>query len=380
MMSTDYSRKAIRTGSAYLPLHGGSAPRWLFKRMVSLSKAICEVLVFEYGRKELLRRLSDPWWFQAFSCVLGFDWHSSGTTTVTCGALKEALRDAEIGIRLAGGKGSTSRKTPSQIVEMGTELSLSTASIETLQRASRLSAKVDNAALQDGYQLYHHVLIFTEEGDWAVIQQGMNPTAQYARRYHWLSENLQSFVDEPHTSIVGEKRHDVVLDMTAGKSADARAGTVSLFNEKPEWLQRQFKRIKMPFQATLYDLGRVKLPPELCMPKRINWDAVRAAYEFSPKGYEEVLEIRGMGPGTVRALALISSLVYGSKISWEDPLKYTFTVGGKDGVPYPVNRKVMDRAIEVLQKGIKEAKIGRKEQLRALRRLEEFVPEGKMFI
>jgi len=212
----------MRTGYANLPLHGGHAPPWLFKRMVPLAKAVTEIVVNEYSQDEFLRRLSDPYWFQAFSCVLGYDWHSSGTTTVTCGALKEALNNENIGIVVAGGKGKTSRKTPVEIEKFGEGFSLQTKKIESLVYSSRMAAKVDSAAVQDGYQLYHHVFVFTENGNWAVIQQGMNPENKYARRYHWLSENVRSFVEEPESAICCDRTEKEVLNMVAWESRDTQ--------------------------------------------------------------------------------------------------------------------------------------------------------------
>jgi len=194
----------VKTGVANLPLHPGKAPRWLFKRMVNLSRGIIEVISYEYGTDEFLRRISDPFWFQALSCVLGYDWHSSGTTTVTCGALKEAINPEDNGFAIAGGKGKTSRKTPSEIEKISEIYNLSTSAVKKLQYSSRMCAKIDNTAIQDGHNLYHHVFIFSESGMWAVIQQGMNNETNYARRYHWLSEELESFVCEPHNAIVGD--------------------------------------------------------------------------------------------------------------------------------------------------------------------------------
>ena len=206
-----------KTGVANLPLHGGKAPRWLFKRMVSLSKGITDIIIFEYGREELLRRLSDPFWFQALSCVLGFDWHSSGCTTVTCGALKEAINPTEHGIAIAGGKGKKSRKTPNEIEEISENYNLSSKKIEELKYSSKMAAKVDNTAIQDGHNLYHHNIFISEDGVWTVVQQGLNSETNYARRYHWFSSHIRSFIYEPHEGIVGEKSEAKVLDMVSKK-------------------------------------------------------------------------------------------------------------------------------------------------------------------
>ena len=358
-----------RTGVANLPLHPGRAPRWLFSRMVKLGRAISEVLIIEYGRDEFLRRLSDPFWFQAFSCVLGFDWHSSGTTTVTCGALKEAINLSEYGIAVAGGKGSVSRRTPEEIEKFGDILSLSDDKIKSMVYASRMTAKVDNAAIQDGYNLYHHVFIFSEDGKWVVIQQGMNEENRYARRYHWLSDDVKSFVEEPHSGIAGYEKKEKVLNMVAKESEDCRKTCVDIVKEDPSKILNSIKNFG--YQKTL-DKEKT-----LFMPVSINWSLMKKIYDFQPRNYEELLSIRGVGPKTVRALALISDLVYGSEPSWKDPIKFTFTVGGKDGVPYPVDRKVMDETVEILRNSIEEAKIGNEDKLRALRRLRRLVPKGR---
>ncbi|HHH80125.1 MAG TPA: DUF763 domain-containing protein [Thermoplasmatales archaeon] len=369
-----------RTGVANLPLHPGRAPRWLFTRMVKLSKAILDVLVIEYGSDEVLKRFSDPFWFQALSCVLGFDWHSSGTTTVTCGALKEAINPEEHGIAIAGGKGKASRKTPQEIEETASLFSLSSSTVDSLKSSSRLAAKVDNAALQDGYQLYHHVFFFSEKGKWAVVQQGMNSSNSYARRYHWFSECVESFVVEPHNAIVGDKRETGVLDMTSRVSEETRKTSVDLVKTNPYNLRRDWETLIRSNKQTSLDVwfheqDGVFKPEVLDMPRGVNWSLIKRVYDFQPKNYEELISIKGVGPSTVRALALISDLIYGAKPSWEDPVKFTFTVGGKDGVPYPVDRKVMDESIEILRRGVEEAKVEGRDKLKALRRLKSVLRE-----
>jgi len=369
-----------RTGFADLPLHPGVAPKWLFERMVKLSRAICEVLLYEYGKDELFRRLSDPFWFQAFSCVLGFDWHSSGCTTVTCGALKEAVDPELHGFAVVGGKGKTSLRTLDEIEEIASIFSLSTDKVERLKYSSKMAAKVDNAALQDGHQLYHHVMFFSEEGKWAVIQQGMDTNNKYARRYHWLSDNIKSFVTEPHNAIVGSVRYEKVLDMTSKKSEEAQKVSLDLVRDSISSLKRDWAELIRPsYQKSLDEWldeeNKKPLKPIdfLRMPRNINWSAVKKAYEFQPINYEEFLSIKGVGPSTVRALALISDLIYGAKPSWKDPVKYSFAVGGKDGVPFPVDRKAMDESVDVLKKCIEDAKIGNREKLRSLKRLQSFI-------
>ncbi|MFA5771391.1 MAG: DUF763 domain-containing protein [Thermoplasmata archaeon] len=364
-----------KTGVANLPLHGGSAPRWLFSRMVKLSNAVATIIVDEYGRDELLRRVSDPFWFQAFSCVIGFDWHSSGTTTVTCGALKEALKDGSCGVVAVGGKGAISRRVPSEIEDASGALSLSSDKVEKLKYASKMSAKVDNALVQDSYQLYHHVMLITNDGGWTVIQQGMNMESKYARRYHWLGENIKSFVVEPHAAIMGNEKISAVLDMTAKQSDESRKISVDVAKEGDKKIQNSIRILKEPKQRTLDSwISRESKIEILYMPWKINWKALRQCYEFQPENYEELISIKGVGPTTVRALALISEVIYGEKPSWKDPVKYSFAIGGKDGVPYPIDRKIVDKTIGVLKKGIDDAKVGKEEKLAAIKRLRVFVP------
>lgn len=370
-----------KTGIANLPLHPGKAPRWLFQRMVKLSKGIVDVIIYEYGKDEFLRRISDPFWFQALSCVLGYDWHSSGCTTVTCGALKEAIDPQEFGLAIAGGKGKASRKTIQQIEEIGEIFSFNDSKIKELQYSSRMSAKIDNAAIQDGYELYHHVFLFTDEGKWAVIQQGMNAETNYARRYHWLSENVNSFVLEPHSSIVGEKEEDKVLNMVSKESLECQKTCVDLVCDNPRHLMNDWASlVKLSTQTTLdrwisKQRQEIKIA-HLDMPRSINWNKIREIYDFQPKNYEELLSLNGVGPKTVRALALISELIYGNKPSWKDPIKFTFAHGGKDGVPYPVDKRIMDESIEIIKRGIEEARIGKIEKLQSIRRLNRIVAKS----
>ena len=368
-----------KTGVANLPLHPGKAPRWLFKRMVGLSKGIAEVIVYEYGTDEFLRRLSDPFWFQAFSCVLGYDWHSSGTTTVTCGAIKEAINPEDFGVVLCGGKGKASHHTLAEIETSSEKYNLSTSVIEHLQYCSRMAAKVDNTAIQDGHTLYHHVFILSENKRWAVIQQGMNTETRYARRYHWLSEDVECFVCEPHNAIVGDDRHENVLDMTAKQSIATQHVSVDLVNDHPSHLQEDWAMLtRHEAQKTLdhwVSPGlKTRSYPRLEMPRTINWQKMKEIYDVHPTNYEELLALKGVGPNTVRALALISDLIYGETPSWEDPVRFSFAVGGKDGVPYPVNRQAMDESIEMIRTGVEDAKIGDKEKIQALQRLKDFLP------
>ncbi len=349
-----------RTGTADLPLHGGRAPRWLFNRMVRLAGAILEAIVVELGPQEVLRRLQDPFWFQAFGALLGFDWHSSGLTTTTTGAIKEALKDRDLGLYVAGGKGRTSRKTPDQIRRIADRTGIHP---DPLIYASRMTAKVDSAALQDGYQIYHHVLIFTQDGQWVVIQQGMNPVRRYARRYHWSSEHLQSFVLEPHTGIAAQRRESRVLDLTAKESVATQEVMVDLVRERPEQAIRDMERLRHLRLPRRHELWVQDLRPESL--KKI----LLRTYERAPASFEELLGLQGVGPKTIRALALVSDIIYGATPSYQDPAVYAFAHGGKDGYPYPVNRRVYERSIDVVERAIRLAKLGHREKLQALRKL-----------
>ncbi|MFW6120878.1 MAG: DUF763 domain-containing protein [Petrotogales bacterium] len=365
-----------KRGVANLPLHPGKAPRWLFKKMVSLSKGIIEIISYEYGKDEFLRRISDPFWFQALACVLAYDWHSSGTTTVTCGAIKEALNPEEHGFAITGGKGRASRKTLNEIEKIGGLYNLSTSSIDGLKYSSRMAAKIDNSAVQDGHNLYHHVLIFTENKKWAVIQQGMNAETHYARRYHWLSENVDSFVCEPQTAIVSNIRQDKVLDMTAKQSNSAQKISVDLVNDNPVHLKRDWAMLTKPnSQRTLDDWTneiQINSIEYLHMPRSINWKKMNEIYDFQPKNYEQLLSIKGIGPKTVRALALISDLIYGEKPSWSESIRFTYAHGGKDGVPRPVDLPTYSKSIEMLEDALQQANVGHKDKLHAIKRLHNF--------
>ncbi len=350
----------MRSGIAELPLHYGNAPRWLFIRMTKLSRAISEIIIGEYGTDEFLRRISDPVWFQSLGCVLGFDWHSSGLTTTLCGALKEGLKDLEkdYGLFIAGGKGKTSRKTPDEIRASGERLSFVP---DNLIYASRMSAKVDSCALQDGYQIYHHCLFGTKDGKWAVVQQGMNTETRWARRYHWLSLDLKDFVIEPHKAIISYNK-GTTLNMVAKESAHARDASTMIACGKPEASVKELKKIK-----------EVRLPehhPILTSdinPSRLEKILLKT-YENQPENFAELLSFRGVGPQTIRALALIAEVVYGAEPSFKDPVSYTFAHGGKDGYPYPINRADYDKSISILETAIRQAKIENTEKLNALKR------------
>ncbi|MDP3998865.1 MAG: DUF763 domain-containing protein [bacterium] len=355
----------MRTGYANLPLHWGKAPSWLFEKMTKLALEISRVFVWEYGTQEFLKRLSDPYWFQAFGCVLGFDWHSSGLTTTVCGALKEGLRgqEKEVEILVAGGKGRTSRKTPAELEVFGQKYSFDS---QPLIYASRMSAKVDSAAIQDGFQIYHHNFFTTLDGSkWAVIQQGMSegPTGGgWARRYHWLSDSVADFVCEPHSGVACDLRRPS-LNLVAQKSDNCRVVTTRICREKPEKLVNYLEKIQtlnLPSRHAVV-LGSFK--------KESLKKIFLKTYNQKPNNFESLLGIAGVGPKTIRALALISELVYGAKPSWEDPAKFSFAHGGKDGTPYPVDRENYQKSIDFLSKAVKKAKIGRGEKIAAIKKL-----------
>jgi hypothetical protein len=378
----------MKTGVANLPLHPGSCPKWLFPRMKKLSGLITEAIVDEYGAEEFLRRLADPFFFQSLSCVIGFDWHSSGTTTTTMGALKESVNSLNLGIEICGGKGATSRKTPHEIA--ATSLNVSSQRIEKLVYSSKMAAKVDSNLVQAGYVLYHHCFVFTENGSWAVVQQGMNDANGYARRYHWLSDNVRSFVEEPHLGICGEKESNV-LDMTSRQSDDARKTSVDLVKDNPLHLRRYFTKqtvLRQFVNVTTttensssngdYNDGgynyELSLPAHHPTPQlsEKSLASLQKAYELQPQNYEELVSLQGIGAKSIRALALVSELVYGAKASWQDPVKYSFAHGGKDGFPYPISREHYDKSIEILTSAIRN-NFPENDRIRALKRLSSYV-------
>jgi hypothetical protein len=349
----------MRTGTAHLPLHFGQAPRWLFERMEKLAREITMAVVDEYGVEEYLRRISDPYWFQSLGCVLGFDWHSSGLTTTTTGAIKSGIRDIQkdLGLWVAGGKGGTSRKTPREIENVGESLGKD---LSRLIYSSKMSAKVDNTALQDGYQLYHHNFFFTKEGKWAVVQQGMNLNNRWARRYHWISEKVESFVQEPHAAVAANQKVKT-LNLVHNHSHDARIASTKIAKEQPEKVVKEFTKILAMPRREIINESDMK-PENL---KKV----LLSTYERQPQNFEDLLALPGVGPKTIRALALISELVYGAPASREDPVKYSFAHGGKDGTPFPVDRKTYDKSIEILQIALQKAKVGDTEKISAFKRL-----------
>jgi uncharacterized protein len=359
---------ARHTGYASLPLHGGKAPAWLFGRMVRLSREIVIYLASEYGAREVLRRLSDPFWFQAFGCVLGFDWHSSGVTTTVCGAVKEGLKDVDrdLGFFAVGGKGRTSRKAPDEITGWCERIGRDP---EPLVYASRTAAKVDSAAVQDGYQLYHHVFFFTTGGEWCVVQQGMSDATRMARRYHWLSEHVASFVDEPHEAVCCDAR-TTALNLVAHENEPVRRASAELAAQPPDVTLKALEKCNPGRVLTMP--RRHELLPELDVASPYLEKILVRTYERAPRDFESLLGIEGVGPKTLRALALASELVHGTAATMSDPARFSFAHGGKDGTPYPVDKITYDKTIEILNKAINRSAIDRSEKVRAFKRMAAF--------
>ena len=358
----------MRTGYATLPLHGGRAPAWLFRRMVRLARAIALHVIEADGTAGLLRRLSDPFWFQAFGCVLGFDWHSNGLTTTTTGAHKEGLRglERETGRCVAGGKGAAGRRTPAEL-----EAACAAWGVEAapLVRASRLAAKVDSAAVQDGYQIYHHAFVATRDGAWCVVQQGMDDGSGLARRYHWLGEGLGSFVREPHAAVCCDAR-GATLNLVADESAPAQGAMLALAREpaaETERLLRRLPELRLPRRhaVTARDVDPRRL-------RRI----LLSTWERAPADFAGLLLTPGLGAKALRALALCAELVHGTPASTRDPARFSFAHGGKDRTPYPVDRAVYDHTIAVLEAALRRAPVERREREAALRRLAAFADGG----
>ncbi len=365
-----------KVATVELRLAATRAPPWLVERMIKLSRGVCDVLIDEYGPDVFLSRISDPLWFQSLAACLGWEWCTSGATTVLCGVLRSALDPAKHGIAAVGGKGKLSRQVPAKLATVGQQLDLAAEQIDRARYASRMAAKVDTAAVQAGYPIYHHTIFVTDEGKWAVVQQGMRPKIHAARRYHWLSDQVRSFVDEPHSAILGDQWHDRVLNMTAKQSTECRKVVTDLIRDhSPSHIRSIFRAAKIRGQRTLEEwfpgppsqrIAYIKL-----LPSRVDWTAMQRAYELKPANFEELLSFKGIGLATVRGLALLSELMYGCKPSWQDPVKFSFAFGSKDGTPFPVDRKAMDEAHEVLKAAVQEAKIGKREKLEAIRRLSD---------
>jgi hypothetical protein len=373
-----------RAGNADLPLHGGRVPRWLGERMAKLGAVMCQAIVLEYGRDELLRRLAHPFWFQSFGAVMGMDWHSSGITTSVIGALKRGLAPLshELGLHVCGGRGRHSRATPGELLAIGERVGLDGAA---LAQASRLVAKVDSAAVQDGFDLYLHGFIVADDGRWVVVQQGMNGERRQARRYHWLSEGLTSFVDDPHAAVEGPGQGCIVnlADARAARSRDAQLQVLAAM--PPEAIAREFARIDPPAvpprSGGAAEGAQLELLPHLVLPdhhevrasdvvvRRLH-GALAAAAEQGPRDFADLLQVPGVGARTVRALALVAEVLHGTPCRFTDPARFALAHGGKDRHPFPVPTKVMDRTIGVLKSAVCNAKLGREEELAALRRLD----------
>lgn len=332
--------------------------------MARLARAIVELVVLEEGTEGFLERVSDPGWFQAMGCVLGFDWHSSGLTTTTCGAVKEGIKGIEedLGLFVAGGKGSTSRRTPDEIQVWGDQTGIDAA---PLIEASKTSAKVDSAAVQDGYQIYHHVFLFDRTSRWAVVQQGMNESNGMARRYHWMSSRVTDFVDEPHAAVCCDRRGET-LNLVAHESAEARTTTASLALQRPETIVGEIERLKHLALPRRHEILLSDIEP--CRLHRI----FLKSYEAQPETFLDLLRVSGVGAKTLRALSLVSELVHGASTSFEDPARFAFAHGGKDGIPYPVDRELYDGTIDCLDRAVRRAKLGQSEETKALRRLDRF--------
>ena len=387
-----------RSGYADLPLHTGTVPKWLADRMMRLGTLIIEALVLKYGKKEVLIRLSDPLWFQSLGAVLGMDWHSSGITTSVMYALKRGLnrRAKELGIVVCGGRGKYSRRTPEELQILADMTGMDG---NKLINCSRLAAKVDGTALQDGFQLYQHNFILSDQGDWTVVQQGMNASEKKARRYHWSSEKLRSFVENPHTGVTGENLTDI-------NASSTRSKILSLTHENPDRIIREVKKMGggESLQLELFDdAEKNKNPPSsrnnlsnewqktqilikndrnLVMPshheiraedvdlKRLG-AVLATAYESENADFESLLLTPGLGPRTLQSLTLVSEVIYGTPSRFTDPARFSFAHGGKDGHPFPVTTKIYDESIRILGESIEESKMGYSEKSECLARLEK---------
>jgi len=359
-----------RSGTANLPLHYGHVPQWLADRMKELGSAISLAVIYKYGRDEFLRRMSDPFWFQAFGAVMGMDWHSSGITPSVMGALSRGLNTLshETGLYILGGRGKRSRNTPSEICEVSMKTGLDG---DRLVRSSRLTAKIDNTCIHDGYQIYLHNFILTKDGKWAVVQQGMNKEDITARRYHWLSDDVKSFVDDPHSAIVG-KNEGEILNLSDSRSEPARSAIVEFLSIHPD---KQLSEIESLFSSANLSSRHLDMPAHHNVTaadvnsKRMG--AVLAlAYDKQFTDFTDALLLNGVGPRTIQSLALVSEVIYGAPARFSDPARFSFAHGGKDGHPAPVPLKVYDQSISILKDAVNKAKIGEHDRLDALNKLD----------
>ena len=380
----------VQRGVATFGLDTGKCPRWLFERMVKLGREITRVIIEEYGPDDFVRRMGDPVWFQSLGTVLAFDWNASGLTTILTAALKEAVRGQErrLGIFICGGKGKTSLKTPDEIVIWGDALNLPDDGVKNLAYNSRMAAKVDSSLVQDEFQIYHHTFLFSRNGAWTVVQQGMNSANQAARRYHWHSQQVTDLVCEPHSGIASQKRV-FTLDLTARSSEKTREMSTQLVQNNYQGLMKDIKiirRYSSPLsQMVKLDTGQGQLTflnlenKEFTRHPVIREDFSRSKYlerifakvcEFKPESYERLLSLEGVGPKTMRALSLVSEVIYGAKPSYEDPARYSFAHGGKDGTPYPVDTRTYDVTIEFFRKVIGRSRIPFSEKGKMLKRID----------
>jgi len=351
-----------RSGFADLPLHGGRVPPWLSERMTKLGSAIAENIIYNYGSGEFLSRLSDPFWFQAFGSVMGMDWHSSGITTSVVGALKRGLnpRAHELGLHVCGGRGKQSRKTPAELTTVANAAGLAG---HALVRTSRLTAKIDNNAIADGFQLYLHTFIVSDAGKWAVVQQGMNPANGLARRYHWHSATVKDFTCDPHTAIVGQHQ-GTIMNLVDAQAGAAQKAMLEMARQAPEKTLREASKLTVPrhhdVRAKAVDLKRLGA-------------ILAVAYERELQDFASLLLLENLGPRTLQSLALIAEVVHGAPSRFSDPARFSFALGGKDRHPFPVPLKTYDESIAVLRRGLDSAKVGHTEKLEGFRRLEKFV-------
>jgi uncharacterized protein len=352
-----------RSGIADLPLHGGRVPPWLAERMTLLGTAISESVLYHYGPTELLSRLSDPFWFQALGCVMGMDWHSSGITTAVMGALKRGLnpRAQELGIYVCGGRGKHSRKTPDELRAVADKESLNG---DELARTSRLTAKIDNNAIADGFQLYLHSFVVSKTGEWTVVQQGMNDATGLARRYHWHSATVRDFTSEPHTAIVGKSvLEGSIMNLVDSRARAAQAALLEITRENPERILREIPRLIMPAH---HDVREKDIDV-----KRLG-AVLAVAYERQLRDFTNLLLLENLGPRTLQSLALIAEVVHGTPTRFADPARFSFAHGGKDGHPFPVPLKTYDESLSVLRRALQQAKVGHTEKLNGFSRLDRF--------
>ncbi len=351
-----------RSGTADLPLHGGRVPLWLAERMTKLGTAITEAIIYDYGSSAFLSRLSDPFWFQALGAVMGMDWHSSGITTSVMGALKRGLatRADELGVYICGGRGRFSRNTPQELRSIADRRGFDG---EALVRASRLTARVDNNAIADGFQIYLHSFILAANGEWAVVQQGLNDRSGMARRYHWHSATLNDFVAEPHTGIVGENQ-GFIMNLVDAQARPAQSALLTIAREKPETTLAAARHLRMPdhHEVRAEDIDLKRLGAVLAV-----------AHERDLRQFAELLLLEGLGPRTLQSLALIAEVVHGVASRFSDPARFSFAHGGKDRHPFPVPLKTYDESVKFLRTSLDRARLGGGDKLDGLRRLDTFV-------